>query len=94
MCFNNLLKKARKMLKNVFIFLYGRFEPRYLLVIYLHVSSKVLCSKLKTRSLGFLIQMEASEIQTGLFTVADEISKERPRRLIKVVAGKKEKRKK
>lgn len=37
--------------------------------------------------------MEASEIQAGLFRVADEISKERPRRLIKVVAGKKGKNK-
>lgn len=64
-----------------------------MLVIHLHVPSNVLRTKLKTRSFGFLIQMEASEIQAGLFRVADEISKERPRRLIKVVAGKKGKNK-
>lgn len=38
--------------------------------------------------------MDALEIQMVLFTIADEISKERSRRLIKVVAGKKEKGKK
>lgn len=87
-------ERRKKKLKNVFIFLCAKLEPRSVLVIHLHVPSNVLCTKLKTRSFGFSIQMEASEIQTSLFRVADEISKERPRRLIKVVAGKKGKKRK
>lgn len=91
-----MLKKAgkKKSLKMCLFFCVLSWSPGPVLVIHLHVPSNVPCTKLKTRSFGFLIQMEASEIQAGLFRVADEISKERPRRLIKVVAGKKEKKEK
>lgn len=84
--------RKKKSLKMCLFFCVLSWSPGPVLVIHLHVPSNVPCTKLKTRSFGFLIQMEASEIQAGLFRVADEISKERPRRLIKVVAGKKGKK--
>jgi len=59
-----------------------------MLITRLHVSSRGLCLIFKTRSLGFLIQIKASEIHKGLFAVADEIFRESPGGLLKLEPGK------
>lgn len=82
--------EGRKKILNVFTsFLYSRFAFRCVLSTHLHVSSRVLCSVFKTRSLNFFNPNRSIRGTWEFICSCRRNLQSKPRRLIKVGAGEK-----